>query len=150
MKHCRTQVFFLPAERSVTRAFSTGVSLHSHTEHSQEKLVDFPRFLEQMPVVSHFFRREKDRYFARTGEAVDFSCAYWRGPLTAEGAYDVERTQIERLDLRALVSLTDHDNLDAGLLLQAGLPAGEIPVSVEWTVPYEQTYFHLGVHNIPP
>lgn len=150
MKQCRTQVFFLPAESSVTRAFTTGVSLHSHTEHSQEKLVDFPRYLEQMPVVSHFFRRERERYFARHGESVDFSRAYWRGPLGAEAAYEVERTQIERLDLRALVSLTDHDNLEAGLLLQKDRPAGEIPVSVEWTVPYEQTYFHMGVHNIAP
>ena len=23
------------------------------------------------------------------------------------------------------------------------------PISVEWTVPYEQTVFHLGVHNLP-
>ena len=23
------------------------------------------------------------------------------------------------------------------------------PISVEWTVPYEQTEFHIGVHNLP-
>jgi len=25
----------------------------------------------------------------------------------------------------------------------------EIPVSVEWTIPFGETYFHLGVHNLP-
>jgi hypothetical protein len=48
-----------------------------------------------------------------------------------------------------MVSLRDHDNLDAGLLLQSGRQPGEIPVSVEWTVPHERTFFHVGVHNIP-
>jgi hypothetical protein len=58
--------------------------------------------------------------------------------------------QIERLGLWAMVSLTDHDNIDAGLILQSGELAGEAPISVEWTVPFEQTYFHLGVHNLAP
>jgi hypothetical protein len=150
MKQSRTQVFFLPSERSVTRAFHAGVSLHSHTEHSQEKLDDLPRYLDRMPVVSQFLRWERKRYLAATGENLDFTRAYWRGPLSAQSAYDLERLQIERLGLRALVSLTDHDTIDAGLLLQAGRPAGEIPISVEWTVPYEQTYFHMGIHNLAP
>ena len=25
-----------------------------------------------------------------------------------------------------------------------------IPVSVEWTVPFRDTYFHVGLHNLPP
>ena len=25
-----------------------------------------------------------------------------------------------------------------------------IPISVEWTVPFRNTFFHLGVHNLPP
>lgn len=150
MKQSRTQVFFLPSERSVTRAFHTGVSLHSHTEHSQERLDDLPRYLDRMPVVSQFLRWERKRYLAATGENLPFSRAYWRGPLSAQSAYDLERLQIERLGLGALVSLTDHDTIDAGLLLQSERAAGEIPISVEWTVPYEQTYFHLGIHNLDP
>src|SRR5262249_4702833 len=27
---------------------------------------------------------------------------------------------------------------------------GDVPVSVEWTAPYEETIFHIGVHNLPP
>jgi hypothetical protein len=148
MKQGRAQLYFLPADRSVTRAFTAGVSLHSHTEHSQEKLDDLPRYLERMPVVAQFLRWERKRYYAGTGQTLDFSRAYWRGPLCAHSAYDLERLQIERLGLRGMVSLTDHDNIDAGLLLQSGRPAGEIPISVEWTVPYEQSYFHLGIHNL--
>jgi hypothetical protein len=79
---------------------------------------------------------------------VDFSRAYWRGPLDARSAHDLERKQIERLDLPAIVSLTDHDNIDAGLQLRSEDIASDAPVSVEWTVPFEQTYFHIGVHNM--
>src|ERR1700687_1457059 len=150
MGQARTQVYFLPADGSVTRAFRTGLSLHSHTEHSQERLGDLPRDLERMPVVAQFLQWERKRYSAGTGRTLDFSRAYWRGPLCARSAHDVERLQIERLGLRAIVSLTDHDNIEAGLLLQPGRAVGEIPVSVEWTVPFEQTYFHLGIHNLNP
>ena len=150
MGQARTQVYFLPADGSVTRAFRTGISLHSHTEHSQEKLGDLPRYLERMPVVAQFLQWERKRYRAKTGRAMDFSRAYWRGPLCARSAHDVERLQIASLGLRAIVSLTDHDNIQAGLLLQQGRATGEIPVSVEWTVPYERTYFHLGIHNLDP
>jgi hypothetical protein len=149
MNQSRTQLFFLPTERSVTRAFHTGVSLHSHTEHSQEKLDELPRYLDRMPVVSQFLRWERKRYLAATGAKLDFSRAYWRGPLSAQSAYDLERLQIEDMGLRGLVSLTDHDTIDAGLLLQRGRSEGEIPISVEWTIPYEKTYFHMGIHNLP-
>jgi len=72
-----------------------------------------------------------------------FSRAYWTPPLTPASAMRVERTQIENLGLRPLVSLTDHDNIDAGLALK------DEPISVEWTVPYERSVLHLGIHNLP-
>jgi len=148
MNRVRTRIHFLPSHRPVIRAFRAGVSLHSHTEFSQEELSGLPRHLERMPVVSHFLRRELERYRAKTGQPVDFSRAYWRGPLDARSAHDLERTQIERLDLPAIVSLTDHDNIDAGLQLRSEGIVSDAPVSVEWTVPFEQTYFHIGVHNM--
>jgi hypothetical protein len=148
MNPVRTQIHFLPSHRSVIRAFRTGVSLHSHTEFSQEELHSLPRHLERMPVVSHFLRREMERYRAKTGQPVDFSRAYWRGPLDARSAHDLEKKQIERLDLPAIVSLTDHDNIDAGLQLRTEYFMSDSPVSVEWTVPFEHTYFHIGVHNM--
>jgi hypothetical protein len=148
MNPVRTQIHFLPSHRSVIRAFRTGVSLHSHTELSMEELSGLPRHLEQMPVVSHFLRRELERYRAENGYPVDFSRAYWRGPLDPHSAHDLEKRQIERLGLPAIVSLTDHDNIDAGLHLRSEGAVSDSPVSVEWTVPFEQTYFHIGVHNM--
>jgi hypothetical protein len=106
MNPVRTQIHFLPSHRSVLRAFRTGVSLHSHTECSQEELSGLPRHLERMPVISHFLRRELARYRAKTGQPVDFSRAYWRGPLGAQAAHNLEKKQIEHLDLPAIVSLT--------------------------------------------
>lgn len=150
MRPPRTQVYLLPSEHSVTRAFRSAVSLHSHTEHSQERLGALPRYLESMPVISQFTRWEIERHRARTGEPPDFSRAYWRSPLTPRSAYNLERGQIERLGLAAMVSLTDHDNIEAGLLLHQESPADAIPISVEWTIPYEQSYFHVGVHNLAP
>jgi hypothetical protein len=149
MNPVRTQIHFLPSHRSVLRAFRTGVSLHSHTELSREELNGLPRHLERMPVVSHFFCREMERYRAKTGQQVDFSRAFWRGPLDARTAHELERRQIEQLELPAIVSLTDHDNIDAGLQLRAGGVVSDAPVSVEWTVPFESTFFHIGVHNMP-
>jgi hypothetical protein len=148
MNPVRTRIHFLPSQRSVIRAFRTGVSLHSHTQFSQEELSGLPRHLEQMPVISHFLRKELDRYRAKTGQPLDFSRAYWRGPLDAHSAHELERRQIERLDLPAIVSLTDHDNIDAGLQLRSEGFVSDSPVSVEWTVPFERTYFHIGVHNM--
>lgn len=48
-----------------------------------------------------------------------------------------------------MVSLTDHDCIDAGLLLRVVPAMHETPVSLEWTVPFQSSRFHLGVHNLP-
>jgi hypothetical protein len=61
----------------------------------------------------------------------------------------VETSQIEnQLGCRALVSLTDHDCIEAPLLLRVLDESSAAPISVEWTVPFHDTFFHLGVHNI--
>ncbi|MEI9973375.1 MAG: hypothetical protein WDO73_15830 [Ignavibacteriota bacterium] len=54
-----------------------------------------------------------------------------------------------RLGLRPIVSLTDHDDIEAGLSLDVTTEICDAPLSVEWTVPYARSIFHLGVHNIP-
>jgi hypothetical protein len=80
---------------------------------------------------------------------VDFSRAYWTPPLAPATALHVERKQIAGLGLRPLVSLTDHDDIEAGVSLQATADRAEAPVSVEWTVPYGASFLHLGIHNLP-
>jgi hypothetical protein len=139
----------LPSDSSVVRAFRTGVSLHGHTEHSLERLAELPALLERIPVVAQFLQLENERHLAATGKQIDFSRVYWRGPVSARSAYSLERHQIEQLGLAALVSLTDHDDLEAGVMLSQDDPDEDIPISVEWSVPFEKSYFHIGIHNLP-
>ncbi len=81
---------------------------------------------------------------------VDFSRAYWTPPLAPRVAYETERDQIENtLGLNSLISLTDHDTIEAPLLLRTVAETAKTPISLEWSVPFAGTIFHLGVHNLP-
>jgi hypothetical protein len=130
-------VEFLWRNPELPRAFAAGVCLHGHTMHSQECLNFLPRYLEKAPGLSLMAR------------GVDFNRAYWTPPLSPAAALFLEREQIAALGLAPLVSLTDHDNIEAGVTLQVTADRRETPVSVEWTVPYEGSIFHLGIHNLP-
>jgi hypothetical protein len=52
--------------------------------------------------------------------------------------------------MNALVSLTDHDNIEAPVSLQVLEECRGVPISVEWTVPLGPAFLHLGVHNLSP
>jgi hypothetical protein len=116
--------------------------------HSEECLSFLPRYLHQIPGVSQFIRRRQSR--APGGRpGLDFSRAYWTPPLSPASALQVERKQIGGLGLHALVSLTDHDDMEAGAALGVTTDRSDVPVSVEWTVPYGASILHLGIHNLP-
>ena len=51
----------------------------------------------------------------------DFDRANWRPPLQPRMAYDLEARQIQRLNLNSLVSITDHDTIEAPMLLRTCL-----------------------------
>jgi hypothetical protein len=74
----------------------------------------------------------------------------WTPPLAPDEAYRLEARQIANLGLQPIVSLTDHDDIESGLALRRTPVAPAAPVSFEWTVPFGPTFFHLGVHNLPP
>lgn len=132
------------------QAYSHGVSLHSHTMHSRETLSFIPRHVPRIPVLGPLVAAQERRYRERTGHGVDYTRAWWTPPHSGPQALDLETQQINgRLNLQALVSLTDHDNLDAPRLLTVLQPNAAIPHSVEWTVPFGPSFVHLGVHNIP-
>jgi hypothetical protein len=125
------------------RRFQRGVSLHGHTCHSRESLDFIPRYARQIPFVSQWLDGEVGRYRRTTGRQIRFERGFWTGPLDPQQAWRLEKTQIQALDLEAMVSLTDHDDIAA---------AGEIPeapVSCEWTVPFRGAILHLGIHNLP-
>ena len=128
----------------------TGVSLHGHTSHSQETLDFIPRFAAYVPVVRELVRAQEAKYRGLHGQDLSYFSAWWTPPLGPREALAVEHKQIEDLGLRSLVSITDHDNVEAPVLLRV-LPEGRnTPVSVEWTLPYCGILLHLGRHNLPP
>ena len=126
----------------------TGVSLHSHTSMSEETLTFIHKMFAYLPGLKQLFAFYEHRGRAN-GIKLDFQRGHWRPPLVPRMAYDLESSQIHSLGLRALVSLTDHDNIEAPMLLRTVTSARGIPVSTEWSVPFQGTEFHLGVHNLP-
>ncbi|MDR3699334.1 MAG: hypothetical protein P4L56_06845 [Candidatus Sulfopaludibacter sp.] len=133
------QFFWRDAAR--VSSWRSGVCLHGHTMHSEECLNFLPRYLHYVPGVSQIVRR-----YERGPRPVDFARAWWTPPLTPSRALRLEQEQIEKLGLRPMVSLTDHDNIEAGVGLRMSY---DVPISVEWTVPYQRTIFHFGIHNLP-
>jgi hypothetical protein len=144
----RTNLHLYWRARAPLRQFRSAVSLHSHTLYSEESLAFVPRYTATVPVLSQAIQQQEQRYRASTGRALDFSRAFWTPPLAPREAYDLEKLEIEeRLDADALVSLTDHDDIQAGSLLSVVDP--KAPISVEWTIPFGPSFLHLGVHNLP-
>ena len=134
---------------NAVRQFRTGVSLHSHTLHSHETLDFIYRLAQRIGCIRWIVREGEAQYSARHGSRLDLRRAWWTPPCAPYDAWSLERRQIEdRLQLAPLVSLTDHDNIDAPLSLHTLETCRDIPVSFEWTVPCCGTFFHLGVHNL--
>jgi hypothetical protein len=131
--------------------FNAGVSLHCHTYHSKELLTFIPRYVAKVPILARLFKNELERYLTLHGSTIDFGQAYWTPPVSPRQVFELETLQIEKeLCLPALVSITDHDDIEAGLHLQVLDGANRVPISLEWTVPYGRGFFHLGIHNLPP
>ena len=131
----------------VFKGFATAVSLHGHTLYSKESLHFIPDRAERIPVLRWALRLQERR--CKSIKA-DFLRAYWTAPLTPRGAYEIERSQIEdKLGLASIVCISDHDTIEAPLRLRLLPPTRHIPISLEWTVPYENSRVHLGIYNLP-
>ncbi len=142
-------ISYLWRDPNAQKGFKTGVSLHSHTNQSQETLDFLANFGNQYPVMRPLLSRLERRSEAKYGVRVNYAASYWTPPMTPKLAYDLERSQIEKLDIAAMVSISDHDNIKAPMLLRTVPSARQIPVSVEWSAPYGAQSFHLGIHNLP-
>ena len=128
--------------------YSSGVSLHSHTSMSEETMTFVHKFLGMLPGLSHIFAHYQRRGID-SGFQLDFVRGHWRPPLVPRMAFDLEAAQIRSAGLDPLVSITDHDTVAAPQLLRSVASTRGIPVSLEWTVPFGATEFHLGIHNLP-
>jgi hypothetical protein len=143
-------VSYLWREPQAAERFTAGVSLHSHTSQSKETLDFIAELSTDWGVLQPLMRWAERRSLRTTGIRPDYARSYWTPPLTPRLAFDLERTQIEdKLQLPAMVSLTDHDDIQAPMLLRSLASARQIPVSLEWSVPYGASAFHLGIHNLP-
>lgn len=146
-----SQISYLWKNPDAARDFATGVSLHSHTNRSKETLDFVVNVISSDGFWGRVFQRLEKFHRRNAILQVDYTRAYWTPPLTPRLAFDLERRQIESsLQRQALVSITDHDNIEAPQLLRTVASARHIPVSVEWTTPFggDQS-FHLGIHNLP-
>jgi hypothetical protein len=143
-------VSYLWRDKDAARGFRTGVSLHGHTNQSHETLDFLANLGNQYPLIRPLLTRMETRAQAFHGIRIDYAASYWTPPMTPKLAFDLESKQIEDLELQSMVSLTDHDNINAPMLLRTVPSARQIPVSVEWSAPYGGVQdFHLGIHNLP-
>jgi hypothetical protein len=141
-------VHYLWREPEVREQYSAAISLHSHTMHSRENFGFVPRILACAAAGQALLERLEAWHQRLYAKPIPFGRAFWRPPLNPQAAYHLETSQIQSLlGLRSLVSLTDHDSIEACAELRAiGI---EVPYSSEWSVPYHGTMFHIGVHNLP-
>jgi len=119
--------------------------------YSEESLAMIPRYTAKVPYLGRAIRRHEAEYTVKNGRNFNFGHAFWTPPLAPRQAYRLEERQIQRqFELPALVSITDHDDIQAGTLLRVLDRFRKAPISTEWTIPFGPTFFHLGVHNMPP
>ncbi len=146
-----SRISYLWNNPSAAQGFTSGVSLHSHTNRSKETLDFIAKLANEYPCFRGILAREEKRCRQNHRLQVNYAASYWTPPLTPRLAFDLESGQIaESLQLQPLVSITDHDDIQAPMLLRTVASARHIPVSVEWTTPFgKDQAFHLGIHNLP-
>jgi hypothetical protein len=143
-------ISYLWRDKDAAKGYRTGISLHSHTNQSMETLDFLANFGNQYPWLRPLMTRMERRAQQMHGVRVDYAASYWTPPMTPKLAFDLESRQIEKLGLDSMVSISDHDNIKAPMLLRTVPSARQIPVSLEWSAPYGGVQdFHLGVHNLP-
>lgn len=136
-------------EPRAAREYRAGVSLHGHTNRSKEGLYFIVEYASRRPLLRMALATQERKAQRESSIGVNFYKAYWTPPLSPISAFQLERDQIESgLGLAGMVSLTDHDNIEAPLALRAMAETAGVPISVEWSVPFQNTTFHIGVHNL--
>lgn len=146
----QSKLTYLWKEPRAPKEYRAAVSMHGHTSHSREGLSFIGDYAARHPLLRLALATQEREAQTKSAITVDFRRAYWTPPMLPLPAFQLERDQIERgLGLASMISLTDHDNIEAPMLLRIVPEARCIPVSVEWTVPYGDAMLHLGLHNLP-
>jgi hypothetical protein len=151
MSPSRSEIDLYPRQSRLSppAEMRAAVSLHSHSDCSRETLEFIPRFTKQIPLLASCLERGMAEYQRENGRPLNFGEWYWRPPVTPAGVIASEQEHVaRRLELPALVSLTDHDTLEGPLALRA-TGRTDIPLSFEWSAPFQGSLFHFGVHAMP-
>lgn len=144
-------VHYFVREKDAAKGYATAVCLHGHTMHSRESTAFVGRIARRSKLFNWFIRGQLHRYSGQDNLEEQVNRMWWTSPWSPAQALRIEKDQIQKkLGLKPIVSLTDHDTIEAPLQLQMIADNREAPISVEWTTPYENTYFHIGVHNMHP
>ena len=109
-------------------SYRAGVSLHSHTLHSRESLDLIYRAARHSALLRAALRHAERRYRASYGTALDLEKGWWTPPLAPLDSHTVEFDQIRALGLIPMVSLTDHDDIEAPMSLQAIDATRNVPI----------------------
>ncbi len=137
-------------DAATARKARSAVSLHSHTSCSLETLAIVGTWKERGVLIRLLVERAERMRIGRRRSKLDFSDLHFTPPLPPREALEMERRQIEcSLDLESFVSLTDHDTFESAEVLHDRFGEVNVPFSTEWTVPFESSYIHLGIHNVP-
>lgn len=132
------------------RGARSAVSLHSHTSCSLETLAVVATYKDRSALVRRLVERVERTRIGKGPSRLDVSNLYFTPPLPPLEALETERRQIEHtLDVAPFVSLTDHDTFESAEMLEDHHGERDVPFSTEWTVPFESSYLHLGIHNVP-
>lgn len=146
-----SSLHYLVREKDAAKGYKTGVCLHGHTMHSLESMSFVAQIARKSKLFNTFIRSQLHRYHGEDDLDEQVNKMWWTSPWSAAQAMRIESDQIEKkLGLKPMVSLTDHDTIEAPLQLQMITDNAVAPISVEWTIPYEDTYFHIGIHNLHP
>src|SRR6516162_536584 len=92
-------VSYLWRDKDAAKGFSTGVSLHSHTNQSKETLDFLANLGSQYPVIRPLLTRLERRSEEIHQVRVNYAASYWTPPMTPRLAFDLESRQIEELGL---------------------------------------------------
>ena len=137
-------------EPRAAESYKTAVSLHGHTLYSHESLNFISESANKVCFLRWVMAALERKAVREASVPFDFDRAFWTPPLTPSAAFEIESRQItEHLGLNSIVSLTDHDSIEAPLLLRVHKDTADVPISTEWSVPFHGGELHLGVHNLP-
>jgi hypothetical protein len=134
--HVECKIDWLWKRPNAAEGYQTPVFLHGHTCYSQESLHFISDMASKVGPLRWLLAMKERAAIRESQIKLDFDRAYWTPPLTPSAAFEIESRQItEQLRLRSIVSLSDHDNIHAPLLLRIYRDTADMPISTELTVP---------------